>query len=104
MDIIGDRRRRIFMKQEAEPPSCLRPPLFMIGQDSRGNWVAQDQSGIHGGLFVNRAEALRYVRSENGNRPQAVVMVSGALELDMNRRPSTAARAANDTPRQRRVA
>ena len=71
--------------QQSEPPSVLRPPLFMVGQDTRGNWVVQDQKGIRGGLFVNREAALRYVRSENGFKPQAVVMVSGGIELDMNR-------------------
>ena len=73
------------MKNQAEHPSCLRPPIFMIGQDSQGNWVARDQSGTRGGLFVNRAEALRYIRFENGNRPQAFVTVSGIFELDMTR-------------------
>ena len=57
--------------QEAEPPSCLQSQLFMVGQDSHGNWVVQDQSGVCGGLFVDRAEALRFVRFENGNHPQA---------------------------------
>lgn len=71
--------------QEAEPPAWLRPPLFMVGQDDRGNWVVQDQSGARGGLFVNRAEALRYVRAENGSRPQAVILIRGILELDMGR-------------------
>ena len=74
--------------QEAEPPSCLRFPLFMIGQDSHGNWVVQDQSGIRGGLFVDRGEALRYIRFENGNRPQAFVTVAGIFELDMTRAPA----------------
>ena len=73
--------------KRAEPPSWLRAPLFMIGQDCRGNWVVQDQRGIRGGLFGNRDAALRFVRSENGERPQAVVMVSGVLELDMRRNP-----------------
>ena len=71
--------------QQSEPPSWLRPPLFVLGQYTRGNWVVQDQKGIRGGLFVNREAALRYVRSENGFKPQAVVMVSGGIELDMNR-------------------
>jgi hypothetical protein len=69
-------------ESESEPPSCLRPPIFMIGQDSRGNWVVRDQSGLRGGLFVGRAEALRYVRSESGRRASAVVMINGAFELD----------------------
>jgi len=59
----------------------------MIGQDSRGNWVVQNQSGTRGGLFVGRAEALRYMRSEIGNRPHAFVAVTGVLELDMTRMP-----------------
>ena len=61
----------------------------MVGQDSRGNWVVRDQSGLRGGLFVGRTEALRYVRDEAGNHPRAIVMVNGAFELDTSgaRRP-----------------
>src|SRR6516165_8482631 len=65
---------------ESEPPSCSS--VFMIGQDSRGNWVVRDQSGLRGGLFVGRAQALRYVRDEAGDHPRAIVMISGAFELD----------------------
>ena len=92
--------------QEAEPPSCLQFPLFMVGQDSHGNWVVQDQSGSRGGLFVDRDEALRFVRSENGNRPQAFVMVNEVLELDMSRASGAALprQLSADTQRQRRVA
>ena len=89
---------------DAEPPSRPKPPFFMIGQDGRGNWVVQDQSGVRGGLFVDRAEALRYVRFENGNQPQAVVAVAGVLELDLTRKPTTAARSADNTMRERRAA
>jgi hypothetical protein len=63
------------------------PRLFRIGKDSHGNWVAQDQQGLCGGLFVDRAEALKFAMYENGNRPQAVIMVPGILELDMNAKP-----------------
>jgi hypothetical protein len=69
---------------ESEPPSCSS--VFMIGQDSRGNWVVRDQNGLRGGLFVGRAEALRYVRDEARNHPRASVMVNGAFELDTTRR------------------
>ena len=69
------------MNNDNEPPSCLRPPIFMIGQDSRGNWVVQDKSGIRGGLFVDRAEALRYIRFESARH--ALVTVAGCLELDI---------------------
>jgi len=69
-----------------DPPS-QRPqsksPLFFIGKNSRGNWVVQDQHHLSGGLFIDRAAALRFALFENGNRPQAVIMVPGVLELDL---------------------
>jgi hypothetical protein len=69
---------------QKEPPSPQHgSSLYMIGRDSQGHWVVQDQSGLHGGLFVNRAEALKFALFENGHRPQAVVMVPGTLELNM---------------------
>jgi hypothetical protein len=55
----------------------------LIGRDSRGRWVARDQRGLCGGLFVSRAEAVRYAMFESGREPQAVIMVPGVLELDM---------------------
>jgi hypothetical protein len=70
------------IEQAEEPPSCLSPPIFMIGRDGRGHWVAQEQGGLRGGLFVNRAEAVKYAKFESGHYPHAVVMVSGVLELD----------------------
>jgi len=50
----GDCNMRLASKYQAtyEPPQ-----VFMIGQDSRGNWVVRDQSGLRGGLFVGRAQA-----------------------------------------------
>ena len=39
---------------------------------------------IPGGLFIDRAEAMKFARLENGNHPQAVIMVPGILELDMS--------------------
>jgi hypothetical protein len=73
---------------EDEPPSGTSPGSlrFVIGKDSHGRWVAQDQRGLCGGLFISRAEAMRFAMFENGRRPQAVIMVPGIIELDMTRR------------------
>ena len=74
--------------KHVEPPSIVpssRPLHFLIGKDSRGNWVVQDERGLCGGLFVDRTQALRFAMFENGNKPQAVVMVPGVFELDINR-------------------
>ena len=59
---------------------CSSSRLF-VGQDSHGNWVVQDQAGMNGGLFVGRAEALRFAIRENHGRWQAVTMVPGVFEL-----------------------
>jgi hypothetical protein len=70
--------------RHAEPPSpslCSKTSLFLIGRDRSGHWVVRDLQGLRGGLFVGRTEALKYALFENGNRPQAVVMVPGILEL-----------------------
>lgn len=78
-----------------EPPSTSfssQSNLFRIGRDSRGRWVVQDQQGLRGGLFVDRAQALKFAMFENGNRPQAVVMVPGVLELHIGRSSNPAPR------------
>jgi hypothetical protein len=92
--------------KQAEPPSRERHPVLMVGQDCRGNWVVQEQSGNCGGLFASRDAALRYVRDENRDRQRSVVMISGILELDVNRRPSAVIErlSATDGQRLRRVA
>lgn len=76
------------MDDKGEPPSRERAQaLFRVGKNSHGNWVVQDQSGLCGGMFVNRTEAVKFAMFENGYRPQAVIMVPGTLELDMSRKP-----------------
>ena len=74
---------------KGEPPSssCSKSSLFLVGKDSHGNWVVQEETGLCGGLFVDRAEALKFAKFENRNRPQAVIMVPDVLELDMSAKP-----------------
>jgi hypothetical protein len=76
-----------------EPPSaqCSAPsPLFRVGKDSHGHWVVQDQKGLRGGIFVDRAEALKFAMFENGNSPQAVIMVPGIFDLAIDDRSHAA--------------
>jgi hypothetical protein len=63
--------------------SGYEPSLFLIGKNRRGQWVAQDQRCLRGGLFVNRAAALKYALFENGRKPHLVVDMPGNLELDL---------------------
>jgi hypothetical protein len=71
---------------KSEPPSSSgsTSSLFLVGKNSRGSWVVRDQRGLRGGLFLDRAGALKFAKSENGKNPQAVIMVPGPLELDMS--------------------
>jgi len=78
--------------RQVERALSSKSSLFLIGQNSRGSWVVQDPRGLCGGIFVDRAEALRFATFGNGDRPQAVIMVPGVFELDMSRRPGTAHR------------
>jgi hypothetical protein len=67
-----------------EPPSCnSQSTIVFIGRNSRGNWVAQEQNGLYGGLFVNRAQAVKYALFENGHHPETIVELSREIELDM---------------------
>ena len=70
---------------QARPPtrSSLEATQCLIGKDRYGNWVVRGPRGIYGGRFVNRVDALRFAMLENGNRPQAVVMVPSTLELNV---------------------
>jgi hypothetical protein len=67
-----------------EPPSCSSAStIIFIGQNSRGNWVAQEQNGLYGGLFVSRAEAVKYALFENGHHPETIIELPREIELDM---------------------
>lgn len=92
-----------------EPPSTRshpKSPLFFIGKNSRGNWVVQDQHHLPGGLFIDRAAALRFALFENGNQPKSVIMVPGVLELDLNSSPriTQQPQTSHDASRERQAA
>jgi hypothetical protein len=85
---------------KGEPPSAThsKSSLFLIGKNSRGNWVAQEQNGLYGGLFVNRAQAFKYALFENGHHPETIIELPREIELDLNGSPrADASRSANGT-------
>jgi hypothetical protein len=66
-----------------EPPSCsTASTIVFIGRNCRGNWVAQEQNGLYGGLFVNREQAVKYALFENGRHPETIIELP-LIELDM---------------------
>lgn len=74
-----------------EPSSC-RPatPTVFVGRNRRGNWIACEQNGIFGGLFVNRAQAFKYALHKNGHHPEAIIELSHEIELDISARQESA--------------
>jgi hypothetical protein len=78
--------RRLYVNL-VEPPSCSNTIVF-IGKNSRGQWVAREQNGLYGGLFVSRTAAVRYALFENGHHPEAIISSASSLELDMGSMPS----------------
>jgi hypothetical protein len=76
-----------------EPPSCspAASTIVFIGRNRRGNWVAREQNGLFGGLFVNRAQAVKYALFENGHHPETIIELPRDIELDI---PSSAQRVA----------
>jgi hypothetical protein len=80
---------RIMSVKLVEPPSCNNtsaPSLVLIGKNRCGQWVAQEQNGLYGGLFVSRAQAMKYALFENGHHPETIVEVARAIELDLQGR------------------
>jgi hypothetical protein len=71
-----------------ESPPCSSPStVVFIGQNRRGQWIAQEQNGLYGGLFVSRAQAIKYALLENGHHVETIVELPCEIELDMSRRP-----------------
>lgn len=50
-------------------------PVF-VGKNRRGNWVAPEQNGLFGGLFLNRAQAFKY-----GLHPESIIELSHEIAL-----------------------
>lgn len=78
-------------RKRAAETKASAPNLFLIGRNSRGTWVARDQSGLCGGLFIGCASAVKFALSENGNHREDIVMVAEPLELDMTPSEASAA-------------
>ncbi|PDT64119.1 hypothetical protein CO683_40210 [Bradyrhizobium ottawaense] len=72
------------MTQFLEPPWRRSAPLIVfVGRNRRGNWVAREEGGSFGGLFVNRAQALKYALVENGGHLERIIEVTREIELDI---------------------
>jgi len=78
----------------------------LVGKNSHGQWVVRNECGSRGGLFIDRANAIKFAMFESGRQPQAIIMVPGVLELDIRSGPGAAALPASKimAPQLRRAA
>jgi hypothetical protein len=58
-------------------------PLFFIGRNRNGFWVAREAAGRCGGLFVFRRSAARFARKKSSWRGCATMLVDRTIELDL---------------------
>jgi hypothetical protein len=88
---IHDRRGEIFAPPQAPIRLPQRPdrtvlnetiPLFYIGRNRKGFWVAQAADGRSGGTFFLKHSAVRFAREESEPQGCALMFVAEPLELD----------------------
>jgi len=58
-------------------------PLFFIGRNRDGFWVAREAAGRCGGLFLFRRSAARFARKKSSPRGSAIMLVERTIELDI---------------------
>jgi len=57
-------------------------PLFYVGQDGDGFWVARDAEGRTGGVFLLKASAVRFARNKSAPAGCALMFLNAPLELE----------------------
>ena len=61
-------------------------PVFFIGRDSRGHWVAREADGKSGGLFWRKQTAIRFARRSAWPARCATIFPAESIELDLENR------------------
>ncbi|WP_337270509.1 hypothetical protein [Oryzifoliimicrobium ureilyticus] len=56
---------------------------FTIGHDADGRWLVCDCLGLVGGVFVDRASAIRFAVTESGRHPEAVACLPDQSVLEV---------------------
>lgn len=99
---VGAQRRRgsalkleTVLQEGASPPG--RPdatvlhdsiPLFYIGQNRSGLWVAREAEGRSGGVFLFKRSAMRFAEGQSAPSGCAVMFVEPSLELEIQNQSS----------------
>jgi hypothetical protein len=57
-------------------------PLFFIGRNKNGFWIAREARGRAGGMFLLRRSAYRFAREVSAPRGCATMFLAKVFELD----------------------
>lgn len=57
---------------------------FVVGHDRQGRWVVCDARGIAGGLFKDRASAIKFAMEESNCQPGQVFCIPDNELLSIN--------------------
>jgi hypothetical protein len=68
-------------------------PLFYIGRNAEGYWIAREANGQRGGLFLLKGSAMRFARYQIAPRGGAMMFLNNPLELYVENQGSSLAEA-----------
>jgi hypothetical protein len=63
-------------------------PLFFIGRNARGFWVAREAEGRTGGVFLSKRSAVRFANRNSAPAGCATMFLNDRLELDVENQGS----------------
>jgi len=55
---------------------CRTELKLHVGQDNRGHWTVEEEHKRCGGVFLSRADALKYAMLVHSRHPKTVIVVS----------------------------
>jgi hypothetical protein len=58
-------------------------PLFFIGRNRNGLWIAREAKGRTGGIFLLKRSALRFAEKNSGLSGCATMLLADRLDLDV---------------------
>jgi hypothetical protein len=72
------------LQENKDSASKKEPPNLIVGRDCQNHWIVVETRGLCGGIFTDKAAALRYAREESHGRPDAVRIVPCLITLNIN--------------------
>jgi hypothetical protein len=79
----SDARGMVFPQRPSSDAFSESIPLFFIGRNALGFWVAREAQGRAGGVFLFRRSALRFANVNSAPAGCATMFLNERLELDV---------------------